>query len=78
MTLPSDRAWQARITPEALSSSVLEPAQPPASNYLVVKSTYGDRRHEKLDPEQKLSGIITETAARGGTVLVPAFAVGRA
>jgi len=57
---------------------MLEPAQPPASDYLVVESTYGDRRHEKLDPAQKLGGIITKTAARGGTVLVPAFAVGRA
>lgn len=57
---------------------MLEPAQPPASDYLVVESTYGDRRHEKLDPEQKLADIIAKTAARGGTVLVPAFAVGRA
>lgn len=57
---------------------MFEPAQPPASDYLVVESTHGDRRHEKLDPEQKLAGIIARTAARGGTVLAPAFAVGRA
>ena len=34
-------------------------------DYLAVRiSTYGDRRHEKLGPEQKLAGIIAETAAK--------------
>jgi metallo-beta-lactamase family protein len=48
------------------------------ANYLVVESTYGDRLHDSADPEQILEEIIARTAARGGTVLIPAFAVGRA
>jgi metallo-beta-lactamase family protein len=48
------------------------------TDYLVVESTYGDRTHDAHDPADLLAGIITRTAARGGTVLIPAFAVGRA
>lgn len=54
---------------------------PPAAlkdtNWLVVESTYGDRLHEQDDVIEKLSQIISETVAKGGTVLIPAFAVGR-
>ena len=54
---------------------------PPAivrqSDYLLVESTYGDRRHEPVDPLDQLAEIITRTASRGGVVLIPAFAVGR-
>lgn len=57
---------------------LLEPAPPPPSDYLVVESTYGDRRHDRTDVESKLAEIVSATAARGGTVLIPAFAVGRA
>lgn len=49
-----------------------------AADYLVVESTYGDRLHDRADPEQALEEIISRTAGRGGTVLIPAFAVGRA
>jgi len=45
---------------------------------LVVESTYGDRRHVDEDTVQLLAKVIVETAARGGTVLIPSFAVGRA
>jgi metallo-beta-lactamase family protein len=48
------------------------------ADYLLVESTYGDRKHEALDPEETLLRIIKRTAERGGTVVVPAFAVGRA
>src|SRR3546814_375750 len=48
------------------------------ADYLVVESTYGDRRHERNDPERALGEIVTRTARRGGTVVIPAFAVGRA
>ena len=48
-----------------------------AADTLVVESTYGDRRHEATDPEQVLGEIVRETAHRGGTVLIPSFAVGR-
>lgn len=48
------------------------------ADYLVIESTYGNRRHEKTDPVEALKEVITRTIARGGTVVIPAFAVGRA
>jgi metallo-beta-lactamase family protein len=60
------------------SPTMLDPTPIPEADYLLVESTYGDRRHEPRDPEDALAEVITRTAARGGTVLVPAFAVGRA
>jgi metallo-beta-lactamase family protein len=47
-------------------------------DYLVVESTYGDRRHEPADPAGKLADVISKTAARGGVTVIPSFAVGRA
>ena len=55
-----------------------EPETIQHTDALVVESTYGDRRHDRGDPEQLLAEIINRTAGRGGTVLIPAFAVGRA
>lgn len=55
-----------------------DPATVAATDYLVVESTYGDRRHDATDPQEALAEVITRTAGRGGTVLIPAFAVGRA
>jgi metallo-beta-lactamase family protein len=49
-----------------------------AADYLVVESTYGDRRHNPTDPKRALGEIINHTVARGGLVVVPSFAVGRA
>ena len=54
------------------------PHPPPACDTLVVESTYGDRLHPREDVLGQLAAIINRTAARGGTVIVPAFAVGRA
>jgi metallo-beta-lactamase family protein len=54
---------------------------PPAvehADYLLVESTYGDRLHDTHDPREQLASVINRTAARGGAVIVPAFAVGRA
>lgn len=48
------------------------------ADYLVLESTYGGRHHAAGDPAGTLGAVIRETAARGGVVLVPAFAVGRA
>ncbi|PKF56440.1 MBL fold metallo-hydrolase [Alteromonadales bacterium alter-6D02] len=48
------------------------------ADVMVVESTYGDRRHQQLDTQQALADIINETVNRGGTVLIPSFAVGRA
>lgn len=53
------------------------PQEPPSADYLVIESTYGDRVHETLDPETQLADIINRTVKRGGTVVIPAFAVGR-
>ncbi len=47
------------------------------TDYLVLESTYGNRLHEEADPEDLLADVINATAKRGGTVLIPAFAVGR-
>jgi metallo-beta-lactamase family protein len=54
------------------------PAPLPESDYLVIESTYGDRRHSSEPVLDELVSIIKQTAARGGAVVVPAFAVGRA
>lgn len=54
------------------------PEPPPACDYLVLESTYGDRRHPTDDVLAKLAEIVSATLSKGGTVLVPAFAVGRA
>ncbi|HJV61303.1 MAG TPA: MBL fold metallo-hydrolase [Albitalea sp.] len=48
------------------------------ADYLVCESTYGDRLHERGDVLVKLADVIQRTAARGGAVIIPAFAVGRA
>lgn len=58
---------------------VMRPPEPLGpTDYLVVESTYGDRRHPSEDVAAALAALVTETAARGGTLVVPAFAVGRA
>ena len=51
------------------------PADPPAA--MLLESTYGDRRHAQEDAAQALGAIIEETYARGGMVVIPAFALGR-
>ena len=45
---------------------------------LVIESTYGDRAHTTESSSDALADVITRTAGRGGSILVPAFAVGRA
>lgn len=53
------------------------PAAPPASDWVVIESTYGDRLHPEVDPIERLGDVVRRTAARGGVVIIPAFAVGR-
>ncbi len=48
------------------------------ADYLVIESTYGNRLHEKTNPLEILENIINKTAARGGVLVIAAFAVGRA
>lgn len=58
---------------------IMHPAEPFAgADYLLVESTYGTRQHPSIDPALALEDIVNETANRGGTVVIPAFAVGRA
>jgi metallo-beta-lactamase family protein len=54
------------------------PAIVQAADYLVIESTYGNRLHNKIDPLDELEVIIKRTVKRDGTIVIPAFAVGRA
>ena len=57
---------------------LLRAPQPrPDSDVLLIESTYGDRLRSDTDTLQQLGACITRTAERGGSVLVPAFAVDR-
>ncbi len=47
-------------------------------DYLVVESTYGDRRHEPVDPVEDLEIVINEALTKKGVIIIPSFAVGRA
>jgi metallo-beta-lactamase family protein len=58
---------------------MLRPPQPlQEADVLVCESTYGNRAHARVDAEAELAPIIRRVAARGGVVVIPAFAVGRA
>lgn len=54
------------------------PQHPGEADVLIVESTYGNRLHPPEDVQAELGAIVRETIHRGGTVLLPAFAVGRA
>lgn len=55
-----------------------DPAPAPAADYLVVESTYGNRAHAEVPILDQLESALVRTFARGGVLLIPAFAVGRA
>ena len=55
-----------------------DPAPAQAAAYLVVESTYGNRAHPQVPILDQLESALQRTFARGGVVLIPAFAVGRA
>lgn len=62
------------------STSLLElpPTAIDAADYLVVESTYGNRQHENIERRtDQLVEILIEATSKGGTVLIPSFAVGR-
>ena len=54
-----------------------DPAPVHETDYLLIESTYGNRTHEDIDPKDRLAEIINDTVARGGKVIIPAFAIGR-
>jgi len=55
-----------------------DPTPAPPADVLIIESTYGDRVHPPHEQaEDRLFDLIRETYARGGKVVIPAFAVGR-
>lgn len=48
------------------------------ADILVCESTYGNRNHPRIDAEAELAPVIRRVASRGGVIVIPAFAVGRA
>ena len=55
-----------------------DPGTPPVSaDVLLCESTYGDRDHEAGDPGELLASIVNRVAKRGGSIVIPAFAIGR-
>jgi metallo-beta-lactamase family protein len=53
------------------------PQEGETADVLVMESTYGNRKHPDTDPRPELATLIRETVKRGGSVIVPAFAVER-
>lgn len=60
------------------SATMVDPTPIKQADYLILESTYGDRTHDDADPEDVLQEIVCRTTGRGGTLIVPSFAVGRA
>ncbi len=55
-----------------------DPATPhSAADVLVCESTYGDREHPAGDPTALLAAIVNRVTQRGGSIVIPAFAIGR-
>lgn len=55
-----------------------EPASPERADRLVIESTYGDKDHESREARRyRLKAILENALADGGTVLIPAFSIGR-
>jgi metallo-beta-lactamase family protein len=58
---------------------ILKDPVTPASHadVLLCESTYGDRDHQAGDPAELLAGVVNRVAKRGGSIVIPAFAIGR-
>ena len=57
---------------------IKDPDPAPAADYLIMESTYGNRLHQPIGPvKQKIAQLVQRVAARGGHIIVPAFAVER-
>src|SRR5580765_64381 len=54
-----------------------DPSPVDGADVLLVESTYGDRQHVPDDGGARLAEMVTDTAARGGKLIIPAFAIGR-
>jgi metallo-beta-lactamase family protein len=55
-----------------------DPEKPDKADFLFIESTYGGRLHPKEDMTEKLADVINETIEKGGTLIIPSFAVERA
>ena len=56
-----------------------DPEKLTTADYLIMESTYGDRLHKQIGHvAEKLADVVNRTAGRGGKIIVPSFAVGRA
>lgn len=53
-----------------------DPATPPRADILLCESTYGDRDHPGGAPQDALADVVNRVVKRGGSVIIPAFAVG--
>ena len=58
---------------------ILKDPTTPASNadILICESTYGDREHADGDPAGLLAQVVNRVVKRGGSIVIPAFAIGR-
>jgi metallo-beta-lactamase family protein len=57
---------------------IRDPVSPTDADAVIMESTYGNRDHESVDGARAhLAEVIRTTAARGGRIMIPAFAVGR-
>ena len=57
---------------------IRDPVAPPGAHMVIMESTYGNRDHTSVEgAKDELGRVVRETAARGGRVMIPAFAVGR-
>ncbi|WP_405443715.1 hypothetical protein OG373_39510 [Streptomyces avidinii] len=57
---------------------LLLPPEPfSGADVLLMESTYGDRRHDHEAAQREFGSVIARSLARGGTVVIPAFAIDR-
>jgi len=55
-----------------------DPTTPPSTaDILLCESTYGDREHPAGDPAELLAQIVNRVVKRGGSIVIPSFAIGR-
>jgi len=55
-----------------------DPTTPPSrADMLICESTYGDREHQGGDPAELLAQVVNRVVQRGGSIVIPAFAIGR-
>ncbi|MBM3789006.1 MAG: MBL fold metallo-hydrolase [Acidobacteria bacterium] len=84
-SVDAEIAWNGRRTRMIFSGDLgrydtiilRDPAPGEGADYVVIESTYGNRKHPEDESSGELAEAIQETAKRGGMLLIPAFAVGR-